>query len=128
MELVRFEARHILILDQWFKARGLPIVPSTDIAACGFIAFIDSIPVAAMFLRKCEGDVGIVDGLIANPECDWETRNEGINAVISRVLEEAKQLGIIKILSFSENYRTVCRVTRDFGFSIQPGTVLVKKL
>lgn len=117
---------HKPIIDDWFTQHGISLVDRSEIPDIGFIAFYGMDAVAAIFLRRGEAKLAIIDGLIANPKCDKDVRSDGIDAVTERVLLEARSRRFTKVLCWTDNSRTLKRA-KDFGFVAIPETLLIKQ-
>lgn len=106
-------------MNTWLEARGLLPVLESDLPATGFI-----VPgVAAAFIRKCEGNVAIMDSLVSNKDACPVIRHRAMDQLYKAVLSECKQLKINKILGFTVNAGTLDRSLRH-GFQVFDCTVL----
>jgi hypothetical protein len=116
----RFEDDEDLIcyLDTWMEERKMPLFYSiNDVPQVGFICFYKEQAVCAIFLRKCEGNVGMVDGLITNPHAGLKIRRKCIDAAVDEILEYARCFGGMKLISFSTNKRII-EIAKSKGFSV----------
>lgn len=76
----------------------------------GYIAMIGKEPVAAGFLRRVEGDViAQIDGLTSNPYFGSLIRHKGISEVLSRLVEDAKELKLKGLIAFCQDQTMVDR-------------------
>ena len=105
------------ILEGWFIKRGMPIYKSKNIPKVGFLCFYKEEPICAAFLRTCEGNVGIFDSLITNPESGLKIRRQCIHKIVDEILKYSISLGIYKIIAFSINKRIV-EIAKSKGFSV----------
>lgn len=122
-----FRKDYLIDLNQWLYARDRAGVSEGDIPKIGYIVLKDSIPVCAAFLRECEGGVGMLEGLVSNPDLPLFTRHLGVECVIDRLLQEAKSRHIRRLVSFSVDDSTVKRVSKR-GFQKQPHVVMTLAL
>jgi len=105
----------MITLNDWLEARGISHVPVEEMPELGFMSFKEGRPVAAGFLRRCEGNYGIFDGLTTNPNVSGAIRHECIDAVVERIVLEAKKLGLKSIVALSVDDGTLMRAKRH-GF------------
>lgn len=101
--MVPFNAsKHLASMNRWLVRNGHPAVQPSQLSstgfiipgvAAGFIAFVDSLPVALM------------DGLVTNPLCSAATRDAALDAIVTKLLQESGQRSV---MAFSEhdNVRT----------------------
>lgn len=134
MNLRRFNFLFDLICyNSWLESRGMKHLDARDLPGIGFIAEIDSIPIAAIFLRKVEGRVGMVDGLCTNPSASKENRFEACDRLTERILNKAKGIGMKHVLAWSTDTNTLIRsakhgfmqsqyslLTRDLSIEVKP--------
>lgn len=76
------------------------------------ISFEEKIPVAAAFLRLCEGGLGYFDGLIADDRTPLEMRSACLDVLVEKILCEAKMHGINQVIAFTDNPRVIERSKR----------------
>lgn len=127
MNVVKYnKALHGQILDTWFIARGMNSVIET-LPEIGFVASDDTDFIAASFLRRVEGDYCLFDGLVTNPMLAPFRRHLGIEAVVERLIIEAKELKMRKILAYSIDAGTLKRSVHH-GFVHLPHTLIVLDL
>ncbi len=80
-------------------------------------------PVAAGFLRKCEGNYMFVDGFITNPCHPPEIRNKALDLLTKRLIKRAKGR---KILAFTTDNCIITRA-KKLGFAHLEHQFLVHK-
>lgn len=116
-----FESDDVHELNAWLKARGLGPVTAASLPALGLIA-----PgVAAGFLRRCEGQVGIFDSFATNPAACPVMRHKALDEIYKRLIAQAYELGIDKLIGFSVDAGTVERSKRH-GFVLSDYPVLTR--
>lgn len=124
MRLVEFSlSEHLSKVNEWLEKRGMAPVPMKDIPNRGYIVHRDGIYIAAGFLRRCEGDVGIFDSLITNPELSLYTRHLAIELLIEKIITVSKELHIDRLIAFSTDSGTIKR-SKKHGFEKKPYTVI----
>ena len=99
----------------------------SDIPALGIVAFERGTPFAAAFLRRCEGDFAIFDGLITDSLADSTQRNAGLDLITTQIIDIAKELKLKGIIAWSKDYFTLIRASRH-GFVQLPQTVIALDL
>jgi len=115
-------------LNDWLKARGKPPQEYSDIPAIGFVVIHEDQKLVACFLRRCEGNMGIVDGLTSNPSAPSELRHVALDLAISSICEEAKQREISHLIAWTLDKGTLERGCLRHGFQKSPHTFLAKDL
>lgn len=95
-------------------------LPLYELPETGRIVITDSfdipIPVAAGFMRKCEGKLLIWDGLITNPDINADLRNEALDLISTALIDDAKALNAKGIIAWSSDEMTLLRSKRH-GFN-----------
>lgn len=98
--------------------------PSESLPSIGFIAFEGSVPIAAGFLRKIEGNYGMIDSLVTNAQSSSELRHEAIDLIVRHLIKSAKHLKMNSILSFSKDKSTLVR-SISHGFMLSDKHVML---
>jgi hypothetical protein len=124
----KFAIRKVQITDifhvrSWLNDRKLPTPKFEDIPKIGFMCLKDGVPIAAAFLRTCEGKVGWFDSLVSNPAVALYTRHLAIEALIDKILLTAKENGFNRVIAFSIDDGTIRRSEKR-GFIKQKHTVI----
>lgn len=109
---------HLLYVNRWLKARGLPETTGLDLPDLGILASTH-MPIAAGFIRTAEGGYGILDSFVTDPEALPSDRDQCLDAVVKALLDVAPSLKISRMLAFSADKNTMSRA-KKFGFTIQP--------
>lgn len=86
-----------------------------DLPNNGVLVFQDNVLVAAGFIRLIEGSSAMLDSYITNPEVAPELRNEALDKVTESLINQSKDLGISKLLSFTVEQTIIDRAIRH-GF------------
>lgn len=111
-------------VDLWCDAYGIP-PQGSDRPHIGFMSFCTGIPTAAGFLRRAEGDLGIIEGLIASPESRGRIRSNAVNAVIDEILGAASVHGIKRIMATTSNPAVIERA-KKYGFKQSEQVLIVR--
>jgi len=83
----------------------------------GFIVCNEKEYVAAGFLRRLEGGFGQLDTFVTNPESSPKDRNDALNLLAERLINEAKALELRGIYAISSDVSVVCRAVAT-GFRL----------
>lgn len=127
MDVLPFKSElHAQIIDTWLVAHGKSKL-SDGLPSIGFIAFLESEPVAASFLRYVEGGYCLFDGLVSNPSLPPFKRHLAIDAVVTALIKKAKDLNLTKILAYSLDEGTLKR-SFGHGFKLLPHRLIVLDL
>lgn len=127
MDIVKFNGTQIEALSAIVKLRSLSESILIDLPQIGYLAYDENVLIAAGFLRKCEGNYAIFDGLITNPKVKHELRNESLDLIVDALLIEAKILEIHTIIAWTSNESTLKRAMK-FGFSCSNQTLIGKRI
>lgn len=114
-------------LNTWLSQHSMPSVTRHDLPEMGYVASHNGKGIGAIFLRRCEGGAGIVDSLISNPDIQPQIRHIALDALITHIIEQAKNAKIKFLLGYTVDEHTHERSIR-LGFSESPHRVVVKKL
>jgi hypothetical protein len=124
--IVRFYQRslHYDLIKSWAVKRLLSSDILNDLPKIGFIAFDDDeCAVACAFLRKCEGNVGILEGLMTNPECNSFDRHLAIDMSVKCLIKFSISRKYKVILAYSLDESTLAR-SSSHGFIRQEHTLI----
>jgi hypothetical protein len=119
-------------LNKWLALRQLSDAQDHETAGVGYIAYQErkeeeDLPLAVLFLKRCEGNFGIIDGLCSNPDAPGSLRHVAIDKLIEACCKKAKSYGMRFVLSWSVDSGTLLR-TRGHGFAASDQTFIVKDL
>lgn len=118
-----FNKSNLSFIQEWLKKRELPLIPTEDLPKIGFMATLENRPVAAAFLRRCEGNLALFDSLVTDPEAESTVRHAAIETLVKCVFDMARELKITRLIAFSTDSGTLERGQRH-GFVKQPYTVI----
>lgn len=128
MKLQRFNIHTDLEhINAWLTAHKMPEVTRHSLPEMGYMAWHNGSPIGAVFLRRCEGDVGIVDSLISNPDSQGVLRHVALDALINHIVDQAKRTGITLLLGYTVDCSTLERSIR-LGFTKSPYQTVVMDL
>ncbi len=103
-------------INHWLESRHLRMVTAEELPVTGSVYCSDGLPVAALFLRKCEGNLGILDSLITDPNQPGEIRNKANSLLILDLIEKAKALKLSALIAWTKDNNTFTRVL-GLGFT-----------
>lgn len=83
----------------------------------GYIALLNNQAIAAGFLRRVEGGYAQIDTLVSNTYYGSLIRHEGINKVLSALIQDAKDLKLNGIIGFTKDDGVLARV-KSMGFQV----------
>lgn len=116
-----------LLLKFLFIDRAMPQEMVEELPSIGFIATNGNTIVGAAFLRTMEGDYGMFEGLITNPNCSSELRQQALAKLIPSILKKAEELKLNKILAFTHDKSVIFRA-EECGFKTHPDNLIVLDL
>jgi hypothetical protein len=122
-----YESSYYEFLCSWLAARNIDIWSNEYLPNVGYITVDDTLPIAMGFLRMIEGNAGMIDALISNPESNPTLRNQAIDLVVTQLITKAKELKLSGLISFSSDENTLIR-SEKFGFKIQAQQLIALKL
>jgi hypothetical protein len=128
MKLLRFGIHTDLgHLNDMLAKHSMPPVTRHSLPEMGYMAWHNGTPIGAVFLRRCEGETGIVDSLISNPDASPELRHVALDALINHIVEQASKHKVKFLLGYTRDESTLLRSIR-LGFEKSPYQVVVKNL
>lgn len=98
-----------------------------DLPRIGYIVLDGENPVAAGFLRQCEGNYGVLDSFITDPTAPPEDRDKAMDLLMNRLINHSKKAGIKQLIGFTVDQFTLSRA-KKFGMCATPFTTLVLPL
>lgn len=117
---------HLIALHESNDCPYTGILTPETLPRIGYIAY-DGAIVGMGFLRMVEGGYGQIDTLVSNKNLSSITRHEGINLIVQAILEKAKQLNLLGIVSYTQDESVVKRAL-SMGFVDTKQTVIAKNL
>lgn len=119
---------HLDLVNSWLEARGEKTARIEEIPIFGFIAYGEAgKAVAAGFLRRCEGQVGVFDSLVTDPEARGPIRHEAIEAIVFEILKTARALKMGRVIAFTRHLSIIERA-KSHGFEQQAHTLITLTL
>lgn len=115
------------IYKNWLAKRETYCPPREELPDIGFHVCVDGKPVAAGYLRKCEGDYGMIDSLATDPDASATDRDKALNYLVEQLILAAHKNHMKVLVSFSFDQNTIDRA-RGYGFEVLPHKTLVKSL
>lgn len=129
MQIIEYQADQfdqLVALHQSQDVNTMFLDPAT-LPKIGFIAAEGSIPVAMGFLRQLEGGYAQIDTLVSNADLPGELRHEGLDKIVSSIIDTAKQLKLKGIISFTSDKSVIMRAVAT-GFRVSNHAVIVLEL
>lgn len=83
------------VLCNWWRQHEWPAIPKDHLPVTGYI--IDN--VCAGFLYKTDSKIAWIEFIISNKECDKQLRNDGLNNLITKLTDVAKEDGFTSIFT-----------------------------
>lgn len=123
----RFGFEHYDTMCEWLKLRNSYIPKIGILPETGLVIFERGTPVAAGFLRKCEGSLAIFDGLVTDPNAESSQRNQALDLLVSQLIKTAKELELKGIIAWTREDVVLMRSYRH-GFKKLPETVIALDL
>lgn len=119
-------------LNYLFGQRGLSLENKDSLPEIGFVSEYEYSPTykecsGMIFLRRCEGGLGIVEGLVTNPHLPSAIRHLAFKTLVNRAVEEAKSLKITRMLAYSV-IPSVIERSCELGFEEKPHTLLLMEV
>lgn len=114
-------------LNDWLVSRGHSRQEPCDLPAVGFVVSSEDERIATCFLRRCEGNYGIIDGLASNPDAPGPLRHAALDLAIQMCEAEARNREITHLLAWSKEERVLDRAER-LGFEKSKHFILSKEI
>jgi hypothetical protein len=97
-----FDGSYLGYINEWQMNRHYcRISDLKDLPALGYIALVDIYPMAAGFLRKVEGGLGLLDGFILNPSYPRALKDELLDGITLKLIAAAKELKLKGLIALS---------------------------
>lgn len=114
--------RHMEMLRYLFLQRKLDPQMIYEAPKVGYLVLDhNNYPVAAGFLRKCEGNFAFIDGFITDPNQPPDTRNSALDLLTKRLVKAARGR---KIIAFTVDECIITRAKKH-GFAHMPHVLMV---
>lgn len=129
IEIYPFSSNDIADLHTMHKTQNadLPEI-SSYLPEIGFIVRDEkNTPVAAGFLRKLEGNFGMLDTYVSNASLPAETRHQAIELITQTIEITAKNLGLNGLLFFTA-HNSIGQRALDRGYRLTSNIMMVKDL
>lgn len=117
----------LYFLNDWLRAHGEREVDETGVPELGFLCFAGGVPVCAAFLRRCEGNWGIVEGMTSNPEASSEVRHAALDALLAAITRQAEAFRMTNLLAWTQDASTLVRSARH-GYRQLPQSLIAKDM
>lgn len=130
LSIVPFRYKYLPALLDMYNSQnysGIANINMNTMPKIGYMVLMNNHPIAAGFLRKVEGGIGHLDGLVSNAYFGSLVRHEGVKLVVDTLLKEAKSLKMKGIIATTADEGILKRAI-SLGFHIVPQTVIALKL
>lgn len=111
-------------IRSWMRSRQMCDIGEDQLPRLGYVASWDNEPVAALFLRRCEGELCSFDSLITDPSAPSAIRDVVLDRLIGYCIDKAREFNFRGIISYSLDNNTKERVINRHGFQSMPATLL----
>lgn len=115
-QFVMTEVTHAL-LKSWLQAHCMDVSELDNLPKLGLMVTHCNIPVGVAFLRHVEGNKGMVDGFLTDPECSVDVRRPCLDELILEIIDLAHRNEMTGIFGLTVNKRVVRRALR-LGFQL----------
>lgn len=122
-----FEVLLDMHLAQHSKSYGS--ISRETLPEIGYIVYSDTEYhyVAAGFLRMVEGGFCQIDTMVTNPNLTGDVRNEGLILLVDTMIQKAKDLGLLGIVSYTTDNSVISRAL-GLGFKLVDHKVIALQL
>lgn len=127
ISIVPFKHKYLQMVIELHALRNCPytnVINCKNLPRTGYIAILNNQPIAAGFLRRVEGRIGMIDALVSNPYFGSKIRHEGIEKVVNSLLKDAKSLKLEGIISYTHDEGVLSRA-KELGFKEIEGEKLI---
>lgn len=115
LEIRQYIPSDLALINGWLAKQGVSETSSAELPEIGRVALFAKKPAAAIFLRRAEGNLGLIDGLCASPEIRRAERHHIIDSLVEALIQEARKLKLAALMFFSRSGSVFTRAER-FGF------------
>lgn len=126
LEIKEYSPIYFDALRRLHSTRNSPttsFLSSETLPKIGFVVSNETEYVAFGFLRRLEGGYAQLDTFVTNPDSSSENRNEALNLLAARLIQEAKALELrgVYVLTSDE---TVYKRAVATGFQLLPQVIV----
>lgn len=101
--LMPFNKEYTSTLNAWLEYYGEPLVTVKDLPEIGYQADLNGKMVAVAFIRRCEGNIAILDSLCTNPIKSSQVRHEAIDLLVNKIIWKCEELKLKSLFAFTVN-------------------------
>ena len=112
-------------INKWLTGRKL--MSMSNKPKLSFVVYDEYNLIAAMFVRQVEGNIGLIDGMVTNPEEPGFIRNTALNTLVTHTLKQCKRYDLNVILGWTLDEHTAKRAEKH-GFKLLAGKNIIKEL
>lgn len=126
VKIRRFDSFDVPLLQEWLKLRGVE-VKEEEIPGYGWICFVRDEPVATMFVRKMDNNLGFIEGITTNPNQEALHRHLALDNLYLTIINWAKENHFKALLGYSVNQSMIER-SEKWGFVNTHQTIMSLQL
>lgn len=115
------------MLNNWLAQNSHELATHDEIPKIGFVAMRGRYPIAVAFMRQCEGNIAMLDGLATDPKASGKFRHEAIDLLVTHIIKIADKMRLRAIIAHTRDASTLER-SKKHGFVVIPMTVISKDL
>jgi hypothetical protein len=118
VNVIPFKFKHLELLHEMLKSQNYARICDIEMRTLpkiGYIALLNNQPIAAGFLRRLEPSFAQIDTLVSNAHFGSIIRHQGIQLVVSSLIQDAKALQLEGILATTSDTGVLSRA-KELGF------------
>lgn len=130
IHVIPFKFKHLSLLKDMHTSHHNALkveLSMKNLPKIGYIAMLGKQPVAAGFLRRVEPNIGQLDSFLSNPHLGGIIRHIGLQMVTKNLIQDAKDLGLVGVMVFTEN-KDILKRAQDEGFKVINQLILSRQL
>lgn len=102
---------------EWWRAHEWPPVPKDALSQFGMLAFEGELKIAAGWLYLTTSSMAWMEWLVTNPDAPLKSRVIGIEYIVGRLINEAKELKASSIF-VSLKSKGLIKLHKKYGFEV----------
>jgi hypothetical protein len=121
---IYFKPLDMFSLGEMLVKRNMDPALVITLPQAGFVVKAGEKKIAYAFLRKCEGDIFMVEGYITDPDCEACDRNSALDLLTTTIDEYAAKTNS-KLICFTSQDSIISRAVSR-GYKISSNIILFK--
>ena len=122
IKLTQYTCSYFGLLNEWLITQNHSACRDDELPDHGIVCLIDDKPVAAGFLRACEG-IAFLDSFVTNPASTSSDRDTALNQITDSLILTAKCKGFKKVVCITSSLDIAKRAQQQ-GFVISPSIIM----